>query len=563
MKTKYKYLILLIVTLLSSVFIYYYIEANEAVTYEISVLDNQKEIEKGLKSDNDYSIDNPKVILNPYNISPLTALVIFKTSDLASTEVIIKGRDGDEDIINTFVPSKVHYIPIYGLYADYDNTVIIKSSGEEKVLNIKTEALTEGLKNARVLDNDDEFLFTTSDDGYPVAYDKNGNVRWYLTKNFKFDFTRLSNGYILLGNSELMKTPYYSSSLYEMDLLGKIYFEYLIPDGYHHDVYEMTNGNFLVLSNDFESGTLEDVIVEIDRDSGEIIKSFNLYDLFPNDNGKNWIDLNSVIYDSSTNSIFTVGSHINSIINLDYNTGEINYTIGNTKKALNPLNNPSMPISPKGLVLTDDGIAFISTKENNDYFIRYKIDNNNRTFEELENINLGDKADNVTMDYNDGIFIVTRDNIIQKIDNNVTDLMNCDNNLYSAKKSSMYTGDIYMLNDVVKLGNLGITPTTKGGPVIIHKVDKDIYKKYDLSLIQNSNRLVVSGTFKKGDKVQVVLDNVLSKETYDVDVLEGKKTSEGKYKTQTYINKEGIYGKHYIYLRINGKVYKLQKYIVS
>ena len=31
-----------------------------------------------------------------------------------------------------------------------------------------------------------------------------------------------------------------------MDLLEKIYYEYTLPGGYHHDVYEMENGNLLV-----------------------------------------------------------------------------------------------------------------------------------------------------------------------------------------------------------------------------------------------------------------------------------------------------------------------------
>ena len=37
-------------------------------------------------------------------------------------------------------------IPIYGLYADYDNTVIIRSENKEKVINIKTNPLPSDFK---------------------------------------------------------------------------------------------------------------------------------------------------------------------------------------------------------------------------------------------------------------------------------------------------------------------------------------------------------------------------------------------------------------------------------
>ena len=60
--------------------------------------------------------------------------------------------------------------------------------------------------------------------------------------------------------------------------LGKIYVEYSLEGGYHHDYFEMGNGNLLVASDDFnnDSGTVEDYIVEIDRTTGAIVKTFDL-----------------------------------------------------------------------------------------------------------------------------------------------------------------------------------------------------------------------------------------------------------------------------------------------
>ena len=42
-----------------------------------------------------------------------------------------KGKDENSTITNTFSPRKVHILPIYGLYADTDNEVIIKYGKKE------------------------------------------------------------------------------------------------------------------------------------------------------------------------------------------------------------------------------------------------------------------------------------------------------------------------------------------------------------------------------------------------------------------------------------------------
>ena len=42
-------------------------------------MSNYNNIEKTVLASSDYTFDNPKVILNPYDISPLTALIIFET----------------------------------------------------------------------------------------------------------------------------------------------------------------------------------------------------------------------------------------------------------------------------------------------------------------------------------------------------------------------------------------------------------------------------------------------------------------------------------------------------
>ncbi len=575
MKSKYKYLILIAITILASIGIYEYIEAATPVDTEEDIIAYQANRESEILSNTNYSIDNPNVILDPYNISPLTAIVVFQTSDLSTATITVKGKDGDKDITNTFLPSKTHILPIYGLYPDYENTVIISSSGEEKTLTIQTNPLPEDLKNGKSLDsdNENEFFFTTSENGKPVGYDKNGNIRWYLNKNYKWDFMRLSNGHILMGNDHLMSAPYYSTGLVEMDMLGKVYFEYNIPGGYHHDVYELSNGNFLVASNNFGSGTIEDYIVEIDRNTGEIVKNIDLYDLMPNDDGADWFKMNSLVYDASTNSITIAGSNKDMLLNIDYASGEINWIIAEKaskkyeKYLLKANGEVTLPSNPQGLVLTGNNkFAFIHGGDEN-HLIEYEVNLNNKTFKETKNINLNDSADNVNLDYRDNTFIVNQDNVLKKITNDeVTSIIETDHNIYSTSYMNMYAGDVYIVGSGQRLGSMGVTETTKNTSILFWKTDDSVFNKYNLNIYKDINRLVINGTFKKSDDVKIILDNVLDKKTYDVIISEtpyiddNKKDNE-KVNVSYYINEDEMAGKYYIYLKVNGTTYKLQKYV--
>ncbi len=574
MKTKYKYLILIVITVLASVLIYNYIEDFTPIDIYEDVLNVQNTRENEILTNTNYDINNPNVVVNPYDVSPLTALVIFQTKDLSTATVTIKGKDGDDDIVNTFLPSKVHILPIYGLYPDYENTVIVNSSGEKKVLTIKTDALPSDVKNIENVDTkeDSEFYFTTSLSGKPIGYDQNGNVRWFLTKNYNWDFTRLSNGHILLGNDNLVSVPYYSIGLVEMDMLGKIYFEYNLPGGYHHDVFELSNGNLLVASNNFGSGTIEDYIVELDRNTGEIVKNIDLYDLMPNDDGVNWFNLNSLVYDAKSNSITVAGSEKDMLINIDYTSEEINWIIADKidkkykKYLLKTETNILYPVSPSGLILTDDGrLAFINTYNDNNYLTVYDIDNVNKTIKDCENTLLDSKAKITNLEYSDNSFIVNMDNQIKIVSDDVYTAFNTDYNVYSTKYMNIYAGDVYVTGKGQRLGNIGVTETIKNQGILFWKKDDSIYEKYKLSLYKDANRLVLKGKFKKDDSVQIILDNIIDKKTYDVLISESpyieKETDDKKIDVSSYINEEGLSGKYYIYLKINGTTYKLNKYV--
>lgn len=390
-----------------------------------SLVTLQSEYEKDFKT-NGYKIENPNIIIDPYKSSPLTALILFETKNDVTPKVTVVGKDKNTTITHTFQNTKKHYLSIYGLYPDYENKIIIeyKEKGKQikKEVTIKTDKLPDDFPlptsvNSKKEELGTEFYFyTPSSKGYSCAYDMNGDVRWYLTHFAIWDNTRLKNGNILVSTERLINTPYYMTGLYEIDMFGKIYKEYSLPGGYHHDYYEMPNGNLLVATDDFDNkyGTVEDYIVELDRKNGEIVNKIDLKNILKMTDGKSenwtsydWFHNNSVWYDEKTNSITLSGRHQDAVINIDYNTKKLNWIIGDSKNWSKDYQkyffkkvgeNFEWQWSQHAAMITKEGYVFLFDNGNNKSKIKdnyvpadksysrgvmYKINKKNMTIEQI------------------------------------------------------------------------------------------------------------------------------------------------------------------------------------
>ena len=179
------------------------------------------------------------------------------------------------------------------------------------------------------------FLVPIANESFPSAYDHHGECRWYLTEELAFKFTKGANGRLLTCGPALLSPPYSPTSLLEMDLLGKIYKEYRIPGGVYNDFYEMEDDSFLMLNQLFERGTTEDMCVQVNKHTGEIIKKWDLRALLPmnkagaySQSAEDWFHASSVWYDKASDSITITGKHQDIIINLDFSSGDINWMLG-------------------------------------------------------------------------------------------------------------------------------------------------------------------------------------------------------------------------------------------
>ena len=612
------------------------------LTEKVSMVDSEYEIEKKFKV-NGYTLDNPNIILNPYGNSPLTALVLFETEQELDVKVTIAGKDKLTTYTHTFSKAKEHYLPIYGLYADSNNKIIIECGNNKKEIYIQTEKLPENMilptsikANKSKLTND-LYFYTPSSSGYTVAYDVNGDIRWYLTNYALWKIDRLQNGHLLVSTERLINNPYYMTGLYEIDLLGKIYTEFSLEGGYHHDYYEMENGNLLVASDDFnnEDGTVEDYIVELDRTTGKVIKTFDLKKVLNMEDGQSenytsydWFHNNSVWYDKKTDSITLSGRHQDAVINISYQTGKLNWIIGDStnwsseyqKYFFTPVgDNFEWQWSQHAAMITPEGYVFLFDNGNNksknkdEYVdasnsysrgVMYKIDTEKMTIEQvfeygkekgssfyspyISDVDYLDK--NHYIIHSGGIVYVDGKNSNQpagfskgaKLVSDTVELLNNEvifeimlpTNNYRVEKMSLYSeSENFTLGKANRLGSLGKTDVTKKkvGPIINSKKIDDEYSKYNIELSKEVDRLVVTGTFQKSDKVNIILyQNLISNYYYTriskkpytalcVD-LNTEEDSNGLRITK-YINQEGLKEKYSIYLEINGNLYNTNSYV--
>lgn len=394
---------------------------------------------------------------------------------------------------------------------------------------------------------------------------------------------KLKNGHMLISTERLINSPYYMTGLYEIDMFGKIYNEYSLEGGYHHDYYEMPNGNLLVASDNFDSdeGTVEDYIVEVDRSTGKIVKRFDLKDILNMEDGKseNWISYdwfhnNAVWYDEKTNSITLSGRHQDAVINISYETGVLNWIIGDStnwsseyqKYFFKPIgDNFEWQWSQHAAMITPEGYVFLFDNGNNkskiteNYVsaensysrgVMYKIDTDNMTIEQIyeygkergsqfyspyiSDVDYLDK--NHYIIHSGGIVYVDGKNSNQpaglggadKLVSDTVEILNDEiifeivlpTNNYRVEKMNLYENVSYEIGSAKRLGTLGTTKVTKTKKGLIlnsKKIDNE-YNSHNIKFNLEEDRLVFSGLFKKGTDVNIILYKNMTWNIYKVSI---------------------------------------------
>jgi len=342
--------------------------------------------------EDDYTFGDPFIMVDPYDVMPLSAIIMFETEKPARIRVRVEGKDENTSIEHVYDKYETeHRIPVLGLYPDKKNTVQLdyitedgKGTGQTEV-TIKTDPLPDDFLQPELVEAhpekmEDGLSFMIPTKKYMYAIDSNADVRWYSSLSVQLAFERLENGHILFATQDEARGQY--NQLLEMDMLGKIHHAYIVEiEGYeksniiHHDIIELPSGNLLATTHEPNGEYIRDQMIEIDRSTGETRRFINGRDLFPSEayeeyTGKNadendWFHQNAIMFDNRSNSILISARSQDAILKTSYPDADIEWILAAHEEwpasydeyLLEPIGNVKFPAGQNAMKVlpTQDG----------------------------------------------------------------------------------------------------------------------------------------------------------------------------------------------------------------
>ena len=268
--------------------------------------------------DRSISFKSPKVILDPYNNSPLSAIIIFSTDKITGIKLYVN------DVFMTNVEKSLsHVIPVYGLRENYNNKVtLIDDFNNKNDVYIKTAKITDdNFYEYSTTNESNEYLFVNSPSGKYVI-DNEGYISWYGDiSSLDIDINSDKKIYFIDERSRII----------ERDYMGKISRTYY-NDRYSYSSHRITktNNEFIILID------YSNVILFVDYNNGKILNRISLAEIFKSiDNNFDLSDelfyVNYFDYDEKNNTILISIRGLHTIVNYDLNTNEISWIFTNNE----------------------------------------------------------------------------------------------------------------------------------------------------------------------------------------------------------------------------------------
>lgn len=301
-------------------------------------------------------------IHNPNGKTPLSGELVLNAALPGKLSFKIPHKDEDGEVFGfQFKAGATGFrVPILGLFYNHQNQIILEFRDEENLYLRDTIVVGIGQRPnylpSIIVDIYDpnktepgmHFVsFRGRVPSTPFILDNSGEYRYVLDfssdpelagLNYDVGMERLKNGNYYFGN-------WPSPLLYEMDVLGHILSKWNIgPFEFHHNVQEKEDGNLLATVSRYDmhsSGrrAIEDWIIEIDRNTGSLIHSWDLKKSL-NDARQvmgwyewqdivDWAHANAVIHDPRDNTII-VSCRTQALVKLDYSNRPV-WILGNHK----------------------------------------------------------------------------------------------------------------------------------------------------------------------------------------------------------------------------------------
>lgn len=309
-----------------------------------------------IKTLRNYTFQNILMILNPYQTNTNSLYVYFETSTPSKLRYTVHVNQSDiKDYTNTLYTedgyTTTHEYLLTGLIPDTVNHITLELINENgdvtntKSVDIQTGSLlsnkkaqlekTEGESEEKLSNGLYAVLGNDSNKTYFLClYDNDGVIRSEIPPTgYRADR--------LLFQDDLLYMSVGMNQIIALNRLGQVERVYSLGNyEMHHDYVFGKDGTLLILATEKDADTVEDLVLSLDLETGDVEKLIDLKDLFgsymelttlPEDQDQlDWMHINSLQYDEETESVLLSSRETSTIIKLNdiYEEPTIDYLIG-------------------------------------------------------------------------------------------------------------------------------------------------------------------------------------------------------------------------------------------
>lgn len=297
------------------------------------------DLEKRL-SETPGTVSAPMVIVNPYQLAPLSALVCFLTEEKESFEVILKDAKGREYLRYDSPQSTQHRIIVPAMVdgqtttfeAHGDKGSVVCQELPIVALELPMQIEFDGTAPKGAL----LFALPADGAGQPVAVNQFGDICWSLNRPLNHRLHFLQNGHMLTGAPLQMAPPYSGAAIWELDALGHIYKEIRFEDGFISDFTVIEDGSIVAISQAAWQGTIRDTLLWLNPNTGVIEKRLAASSVLAptggnvGQSGSDWFQGISIRYDKDNDLLYWSSLAQDVVVVIRATTAKVERIIGHT-----------------------------------------------------------------------------------------------------------------------------------------------------------------------------------------------------------------------------------------
>lgn len=310
------------------------------------------ELEKK-KESQEYTLSNMLIEYNPFGTNTQSLYVYFETDSAVKVSYTIHVKEDDiadfsRNVYQDEEYQKEHEFQVIGLIPDTENTITFYITNEDGSTDTKEIVYEMGSlygEEAVQLDTDVKQSADKLEDGLYVVL---GNDSPSMDFMYYYDNNGVLRGEVpLLGyrSHRLIfdeNSMYYSISekkMAQVNRLGQVTKVYDLGNyKLHHDYVFDENGNMLILATDTTQDSVEDIVLKLDVNSGEVTEVLDLGNLFGeykktcvknSSDELDWMHINTIQY-IGNGSVLLSSRETSTIIKVDniYDGPVVSYMIG-------------------------------------------------------------------------------------------------------------------------------------------------------------------------------------------------------------------------------------------